>query len=293
MILSSMTGFGQSEISGPDYRITFEVKTVNSRFLDLNVRLSKELTPWEGLVRNIVREQVRRGRVDLSINLQAAQGDLYQINRQMVASYCALAEDLRKEFQIDGQVAFSTLVQLPGVLEAKTPSFAQDRQGFEGRLREGLMTALGAAALMRGEEGRMLGLELLDRVANADALLAGIESYAGASIAAYRERLWQRLEEYRGAAGLDPERLHQEVAIFAERGDISEEIARLRSHFGQFRLLVEEGGEAGKKLDFLLQEMNREANTILSKGLHHKISESGVLLKAEIEKLREQVQNIE
>ncbi|MBI3940360.1 MAG: YicC family protein [Acidobacteria bacterium] len=293
MSLSSMTGFGQCEVSGSDYRITFEIKTFNSRFLDISVRLSKELASLEVFVRNRVREKVRRGRVEALINLQTSEAGLFQINREAVASYCALAEDLRKEFQIDGNLTLAMLLQLPGVLQARSPSFFQDMQAFQERVREGLMAALDAVATMRREEGDHLERELLDRILGAENLLAEVESFVDASTARYRDRLWQRLEEYTAAAGVNPDRISQEVAIFAERGDISEEIVRLRSHFTQFRALLEAGGEVGKKLDFLLQEMNRETNTILSKSLHQKISESGVLLKAEVEKLREQVQNIE
>ncbi|HEY2933189.1 MAG TPA: YicC/YloC family endoribonuclease [Acidobacteriota bacterium] len=293
MALRSMTGFGQSEFSGPDYRITLEIKTFNSRFLDINVRLPKELQHLEMFVRSVVKEQVIRGRVEVFVNLQTTEAGLYQINREVVASYKALADALKEEFRIDGELTFGTVLQLPGVLELRTPSFSRDAENFQQQMRGGLSQTLAAVNQMRIEEGRLLAEELLTRLDESQKLLSGIESYIEPGKQAFRDRLGQRLQEHLDSVHIDHDRISQEVVMFAERGDITEEITRLRSHFGQFRDLVTQGREVGKKLDFLLQEMNRESNTILSKSLHHKISELGVLLKAEVEKLREQVQNVE
>ncbi len=293
MNLVSMTGFGQGEISGPDFRITVEIKTFNSRFLDINVRLPKELLHLEMFVRNIVKEKVIRGRVEIFINLQTTEGGVFQVNRDVVASYQELADSLKKEFQINGELTFPLLLQLPGVLEERSSSFLRDAEAFRGLARDGLLVALDAANRMRLEEGRLLEEELLDHISQAEGLLQQIESLIEPAKQAYRERLWQRVQEHTDVDKLDADRITQEVVIFAERGDLTEEILRLRSHFEQFRSLVGQGREVGKKLDFLLQEMNRETNTILSKSLHHKISELGVVLKAEVEKLREQVQNVE
>jgi len=288
-----MTGFGQSEFSGPDYRVTVEIKTFNSRFLDINVRLPKELQHLEMFVRSVVKDKVIRGRVEVFLNLQTSEAGVYQVNRDAVASYKKLADMLKEEFRIDGELTFGTVLQLPGVLELRTPSFSRDAESFQKQMRRGLSDTLIAVNEMRREEGRLLAQELLKRLDESETLLSGIESHVEPGKQAFRDRLGQRLQEHLDSTHLDPDRLIQEVVIFAERGDITEEITRLRSHFGQFRVLIGQGKEVGKKLDFLLQEMNREANTILSKSLHHKISELGVLLKAEVEKLREQVQNVE
>ncbi|HEV8132409.1 MAG TPA: YicC/YloC family endoribonuclease [Acidobacteriota bacterium] len=292
MNLASMTGFGQGDISGADFQISFEIKTFNSRFLDINVRLPKELLHMEMFVRNVVKEKVARGRVEVFINLQTTEGGFYQINRDVVASYQELAKTLNRDFQIGGSLTFAILLQLPGVIETRSPSFPQ-AEVFEEQARKGLLAALDAVKRMRLEEGRQLAAELLNRISQAEELLQQIESLIEPAKQAYRERLWQRLQEHTDAGKLDVDRITQEVVIFAERGDITEEILRLRSHIEQFRSLIRDGCEVGKTLDFLLQEMNRETNTILSKNLHHKISELGVLLKAEVEKLREQVQNVE
>ncbi|MBI2823006.1 MAG: YicC family protein [Acidobacteria bacterium] len=293
MKVSSMTGFGQSELSGPDYRIACEVKTFNSRFLDISVRLPRELQFLELLVREVIREHISRGRVEASLNLQVTEGSLCRINRERVAAYKVLFESLKKDFQIDGELTFAVLLQLPGVLEVQAPSFSEDPAGLRQQIRRGVTESLESVARMRLEEGRQLGLELLERVTRAECLLEQVESLVEPAKQAYRERLWQRLQEHDEKVTLDADRINQEVVIFAERGDITEEITRMRSHLKQFRLLMGDGQGVGKQLDFLLQEMNRETNTLLSKSLHHKISESGVLLKAEVEKLREQVQNIE
>src|SRR2546425_5247163 len=293
MNLVSMTGFGQGEISGSDFRITVEIKTFNSRFLDVNVRLPKELLHLEMFVRSIVKEKIIRGRVEVFMNLQTIEGSAFEINRDVVASYQAAADVLRKEFRIDGELTFPVLLQLPGVLEARSFSFLRDAVTFQGSARNGVLAALDAVNRMRLDEGRLLENELLNRIGESEGLLKQIEALIEPAKQAYRERLWQRVQEHADIDRLDADRITQEVVIFAERGDLTEEILRLRSHFGQFRSLVRSGREVGKKLDFLLQEMNRETNTILSKSLHHKISELGVVLKAEVEKLREQVQNVE
>lgn len=293
MNLVSMTGFGQSEISGSDYRVTIEIKTFNSRFLDINIRLPKELLYLEMFVRGVIKEKVIRGRVEVFLNLQTTGGSVYQINRDVVASYQALADSLRRDFRIDGELDFATLLQLPGVLGAGSLSFLRDAESFQEQTRGGLIVALDAVTRMRLEEGRQLEAELQSRISNAETLLQQVESFIEPAKQTYRQRLWQRLQEHTDIAKLDQDRINQEVVIFAERGDLTEEILRLRSHFQQFRSLIQQGREVGKKLDFLLQEMNRETNTILSKSLHHKISELGVVLKAEVEKVREQVQNIE
>lgn len=288
-----MTGFGQSEISGPDFRISFEIKTFNSRFLDINLRLPKELLQVEMSVRNVIKAKIARGRVEVFLNLETTKGGLYHINRDVVASYRMLVDCLRADFQIDGELTVATVLQLPGVLEVRSPSFSQNMQTFQEQICAGLTATLQGVTQMRLEEGRQLALELLDRIGRCEALVGQVESFVEPAKQAYRQRLSQRLHEYKELASLDESRITQEVAIFAERGDITEEIVRLRSHFEQFRVLVNQGGEVGKKLDFLLQEMNREINTVLSKSLHRKISELGVLVKAEVEKLREQVQNVE
>jgi uncharacterized protein (TIGR00255 family) len=247
----------------------------------------------ESLVRQAIREKVRRGRVEVAVHLQSSSAHVARINRGAIAAYCELARTVRNDFQLEGELTLAALLQLPGVLESPAPLSGADRTAFEDRVRISLQTALDAVQQMRLQEGRQLQADLLERLGHGRSLLDAIAGFTEPAKQAYRERLIQKLQEYRDLAQWDSERMTQELVVFAERGDITEEITRLRSHCDQFAGLVEEGGEAGKKLDFLLQEMNREANTILSKSLHRKISELGVLLKAEIEKLREQVQNIE
>ena len=293
MSVSSMTGFGQSELSEPGYRITFEVKTFNSRFLDINVRLPRELPSLEMPVRAAAKERMIRGRVEILIGLEATHEIPCQVNRERVAAYRELFHSLQADFQIEGGLTLGVLLQLPGVLDASNGLSREDPAVLQERVLARLREALAAAASMRLDEGRHLALELSERIAVCTRLLEEMESFLEPAIEAYRERLLERLRQFADSPPLDADRINQEVVLFADRGDITEEILRLRSHARQFLQLLGQGGEVGKKLDFLLQEMNRESNTILSKSLHHKISELGVLLKSEVEKLKEQVQNIE
>ena len=159
MTLASMTGFGQSDISGPDFQISFEIRTFNSRFLDINVRAPKELPSMEALVRQAVRDRIRRGRVEVAINLQTPANGAFQINHDAVQAYRGVAQALQQDFQIEGTLTLATLLQLPGVLEPASPSFTRDPENFQARVRAGLSDALAVAERMRLEEGRRLAVE--------------------------------------------------------------------------------------------------------------------------------------
>jgi uncharacterized protein (TIGR00255 family) len=292
--MKSMTGFGRGAASGDEFTVAVEVKTVNNRYLDIHLRLSQELSPLETIIRKRVGARLSRGRVDLSINFERSGATTYEVNRPLIAGYVNAMRDIQQQFNLGGDIDVSAVARLPGAL---SPA----RDGMDEINTAGLETALDEALdnleSMRIAEGAALAEEMRIRVANIEAQVPVIEAAAVGLADAYRARLQKRVSELIARGGqaieLDAGRLAQEVAYLADRSDITEELTRLRSHLEQFRVAIEAEGEVGKRLDFLLQELNREANTVLSKSTEISIKDAGLAIKAEVEKLREQVQNVE
>jgi len=290
-----MTGFGRGNVTGEAFNVATEIKTVNNRFLDIHLRMSQELAPLEMNVRKLISGRLSRGRVDININLERTGGATYEINRNLIGGYISALREIQSEFNLAGDIDINTLTRLPGAL-------GQTRSGIDDATADGILRAIGEALndleQMRASEGATLADEMHMRLAKIEAELAIIEPAVAGIIDAYRQRVDKRVGELlaRGenqAIELDAGRLAQEVAYLADRSDITEELARLRSHIEQFRITINTDGEVGKRLDFLLQELNREANTVLSKSTEIAIKDAGLVIKAEIEKLREQVQNVE
>lgn len=289
-----MTGFGRGSARGEEFTVGVEIKTVNNRYLDIHLRLSQELSPLEMNIRKRVGARLSRGRVDLNINFERTGATTYEVNRPLIAGYVNAMREIQQQFNLAGDIDVSSVARLPGAL---TPA----RDGLDDVTMSGLDSALDEALesleQMRASEGATLAEEMRVRVGKIEAEVPIIEAAAAGLAEAYRQRLQKRLSELiaRGsqAVELDAGRLAQEVAYLADRSDISEELARLRSHLEQFRAALDAEGEVGKRLDFLLQELNREANTVLSKSTEISIKDAGLAIKAEVEKLREQVQNVE
>ena len=293
--MKSMTGFGRGSVTGDNFNVAVEIKTVNNRYLDIHLRLNQELSPLEMSIRKLIGGRLSRGRVDLNINIERTAATAYEVNRSLIAGYINALRDIQTEFNLSGDVDINTLTRLPGAL-------ATTREGLDETVTASVESALNQAIddleRMRAAEGAALADEMRTRLANVEAAVPTIESAAAGLVDAYRQRLQKRITELLARGGnqnieLDAGRLAQEVAYLADRSDISEELARLRSHLEQFRSAVNAQGEVGKRLDFLLQELNREANTVLSKATEVSIKEAGLVIKAEVEKLREQVQNVE
>jgi uncharacterized protein (TIGR00255 family) len=293
--MKSMTGFGRGSVTGDNFSVAVEIKTVNNRYLDIHLRLSQELSPLEMTIRKTISGRLSRGRVDLNINFERTAAAAYEVNRPLIAGYIKTLRDIQTEFNLSGDVDINTLTRLPGAL-------ASTREGLDESVTASVERALNQAIddleRMRAVEGAALADEMRMRLANIEAAVPTIEGAAAGLVDAYRQRLQKRITELLARGGnqnieLDAGRLSQEVAYLADRSDISEELARLRSHLEQFRSAVNADGEVGKRLDFLLQELNREANTVLSKSTEVSIKEAGLVIKAEVEKLREQVQNVE
>ncbi|HVF28970.1 MAG TPA: YicC/YloC family endoribonuclease [Pyrinomonadaceae bacterium] len=293
--MKSMTGFGRGSATIEGFNASVDLKTVNNRFLDVHLRASADLSIAEALIRRRISERLSRGRVDAQINIERTGAVLYELNRPLIYGYITAIREMQKEFSLTGEPDVNVLARLPGAMQTARDSLSDHMLNCVERALAG---ALDELEEMRRREGAALAAEMRARLDEIERHVPLIEAMAGGQVDAYRARLQRRISELLARDGLeivelDQGRLAQEVAYLADRSDITEEITRLRSHLMQFRDGVEAEGEIGKRLDFLLQELNREANTILSKSTDTAIKESALAIKAAVEKLREQVQNVE
>jgi uncharacterized protein (TIGR00255 family) len=302
-MIRSMTGYSSGRSQESDFSLSVSLKGTNHRFFDLQVRLPQALEQFEPLVRGLVKDQVSRGHLEVTVNFERAGVQTLQLNRPLLEGYVAACDGLRERFGALASPDPVALLRIPGIIVASDNEFTPE---LRDRIRSALERALGQALAglqsMRGTEGQALERDLRQRLGRMRTLAKGVEHLATSVPELYRQRLEHRLRELGGdtpgAPLAEPGRLAQEVLYLASRSDIAEELTRLKSHLDQAERLLEEGAEVGKKLDFLLQEMNREANTILSKttdvpGVGPEISRQSIEMKTEIEKLREQAQNIE
>ncbi len=293
-VIRSMTGYGRQESNAAGSHFTIEVRSVNNRFIDIQVKLPRNLTALEQQIRKKVLDRFSRGRFDVYItrNGEKENGGRLVVNETLTEQYIAALRDLKQRFGLGGEIELSLLggfQELFTMTEVK-----EDVEAVWQVLAEDLAVALNDLDNMRTAEGRALVRDISGRLEAIDRLLSAIHVFAPVSVEAARKRMSDTLTKLIHQEP-DPVRLAQEIAILAERTDVTEELTRLESHMAQFRsLLVDLSGEAvGRKLDFLLQEMGRETNTIASKAMDAQISLSVVNIKAELEKIREQVQNIE
>ena len=297
----SMTGYAQARAETTDLALRVSIKSVNHRFLDLKMRLAEGLELYEPRLRQMVRERIHRGHVELQVNAEPRTAATIQVNQELVRAYMRAAEALRQETRAAADVDVVALLRLPGVISGlgiATPQSEESQEKLGRVLEECLAEALSKLDDMRRAEGSHLIAELNKRLTKIEDEADEVRVLAETLRPAFARRLAARLAELLSGVSLEPARLAQEAALLAERSDISEELERLRSHVAQFAGLLRGAGEMGKKLDFLLQEMNREANTLLSKtpGVDSEalaITGLALEIKSEIEKLREQVQNIE
>ena len=289
-----MTGYGRGTVSGDDFSVSVDLKTVNNRFLDIHLRVGGELAAIEPAIKRRIGSRLARGRVDVTVSFERTAQIAYELNRPLIGGYVEALRQMQEDFGIEGVLDINVLARIPGAL---VPA----RNGIDERMTAALEQAIDQALddleKMRQQEGEALRLELTDRVRKIESLVPTIEASAAGLADAYRQRLQKRIGELLSRGGqnieLDPSRLAQEVAYLADRSDVSEEMVRLRSHLSQFQDALNSSGETGKMLDFLLQELNREANTTLSKSTDLAMKEAALSIKAEVEKLREQVQNVE
>jgi uncharacterized protein (TIGR00255 family) len=293
-----MTGYAQAQASENGVGLRVSVRSVNHRFLDLHVRVPEGFEPLEPRIRQMVRERVRRGHLDVTVRHELAGPAAVAVNQEIAAAYLRAVEELRTQYGLKSDPDLAAILRLPGVIGSAAISADDEIARLEPLLARCLYEALDKLDAMRQQEAAALRDDMSARLLTIASLAARVEVLAERARPAFARRLEARLKELLGDVPIDPTRLAQEAALAAERSDVSEELARLASHVRQFEALLTVASDVGKKLDFLLQEMQREANTLLSKTPGNEaesleITELALGIKSEIEKIREQAQNIE
>ncbi len=289
----SMTGYGKGEYKEGGIELTCEIKTVNNRYLDVSVKAPRIFTAYEDVVRTLVREKLTRGHADVFVSCKDKRERPAALvpDMQLAASYVAAATALKAAFpSLADDVTLTSVLRFPDVLKQDEQAAADEE--LLSALKKALSEALDNLNRMRRTEGEKLKADMLSRMDSIEALAKEIAARAPKVAEEYRKKLEERVREYLKDANADEGRLLTEVAVFADKSNIDEELTRLFSHISQFRSICEEG-IVGRKLDFLVQEFNREANTTCSKSNDIEITRTGLALKNEIEKVREQVQNLE
>jgi uncharacterized protein (TIGR00255 family) len=296
--LKSMTGYAQARIVENGWNLRVSIRSVNHRFLDLHLRVPDGFEPVEPVIRQMIRERVRRGHLDVAVHYELEGPAAVGVNEEVAAAYLKAANSLRAKFGLAAEPDIAAILRLPGVIGPPAASLEEELAKLQSVISLCLTEALDKLDRMREGEANHLREEMSSRLRKITSLAGNIEVLAERARPAFARRLETRVKELLGENQLDPARLAQEAAMAAERSDVSEELVRLRSHVQQYESLLAGGADVGKKFDFLLQEMQRETNTLLSKtpgneeeGLE--ITQGGLEIKSEIEKLREQVQNIE
>jgi len=289
-----MTGFGHGAASGENFAVSVEIKTVNNRFLDLNLRLANELQNLEANLKRSIQNRLSRGRADVFVNYERTSEIVYELNRPLISGYLSALKQIQNEFSLTGEPDFNYIARLPNALQPKAEDLSEE---FSNGVETAVNLALDELEKMREVEGESLKNDLENLLSEIENHLPKIEAESASVADEYLKRLTKRIGDLLAKSDsqieLDQARLAQEVAYLADRSDISEEITRLKSHIEQFRGILNEEKEVGKRLDFLTQELNREANTIASKTNNLTVKESALQIKSAIEKIREQVQNVE
>ena len=292
--MKSMTGFGRGSASDNNFSVSVELKTVNNRFLDVNLRLSGELQPLESKIKHLIGERLSRGRVEVNLQYDRDDEIRYELNRPMISGFLAAMKQMQAEFSLAGEPDLNVIARLPNVV---VPAKDELKPEFTKGIESALSVALDDLEGMRQKEGDLLKTELSSLIDDIEKRLVPIESESATVADEFRQRLTKRIGEMLAKSesqiDIDQARLAQEIAYLSDRSDISEEITRLRTHIEHFRTIMGEEKEVGKRLDFLTQELNREANTITSKTNNMTVKENALQIKSDIEKIREQVQNIE
>ena len=292
-MIKSMTGFGRCEVSEENRKITVEMKSVNHRFLDVNIKMPKKLNFFEASIRNLLKEYMQRGKVDLFITFEDTSESNVNVtyHKEVAAEYLKYLNQMAEDFSLDNDIRVSALSRYPEVLTLDDVEI--DEEGIWKTLEKAVRGAAEAFVQTRIVEGENLKTDL---IAKLDEMLESVSFISERSpqiLEEYRNKLKQKVQDLLGDTKVDESRILTEVAIFADKICVDEEIVRLSSHIETTKQILSEGGGIGRKLDFMAQEMNREANTILSKANDLAVSGKGIELKTCIESVREQIQNIE
>ena len=292
-MLKSMTGFGRYESTTEEYKICVEMKAVNHRYLDLGIKMPRRFNAFESALRNLLKDKIQRGKVDMYITFEdySAQAASLKFNAALAAEYMQAFQEMADRFGIANDVTTSILGRCPEVLSMEAPEADEER--LWAILSEAVTIARDRFVASREKEGEQLKEDLLGKLDAMSVWVDEIEERFPQVLTEYRQRLEEKMKEVLADSTLDEGRILQEVAVYSDRICVDEEMVRLRSHINTMKEELLGGGAVGRKLDFIAQEMNREANTTLSKSADLKLSDTAIALKTEIEKVREQVQNIE
>ena len=292
-MIKSMTGFGRCEVTEGNRKYTVEMKSVNHRYLDVNIKMPKSLNFFESTIRTLLKEYMERGKVDLYITYEDFSEDKFALkyNEELAGQYLAHLKEMAEKFGLDNDIRVSTLSRYPDVFSMEQVEV--DEQEIWIGLEKAIRGAAEQFVASRITEGEHLKADLCMKLDNMLSYVDFIEERSPIIMKDYKERLENKVKELLGDKQIDDSRIATEVTIFADKICVDEETVRLRSHIKSTKAALEAGGSIGRKLDFIAQEMNREANTILSKANDLEISDTGINLKTDIEKVREQIQNIE
>ena len=292
-MIRSMTGFGRYESVTEDYKISVEMKAVNHRYLDLNIKMPKKFNFFEAAIRNLLKSYVQRGKIDVFINYEDYTEEklCLKYNSSLAAEYMDAFAKMKDQFEIKDDVTVSQLARMPEVLVMDQAPEDEDEmwRQLSGVIEEAAKKFVESRTI----EGEKLKDDLLGKLKDMQELVAFVEERSPQVVSEYRTRLEEKVKELLSGTPVDEGRIATEVTIFADKICVDEETVRLKSHIGSTVKELEAGGSVGRKLDFIAQEMNREANTILSKANDLEVSDKAIALKTEIEKVREQIQNIE
>ena len=289
----SMTGYGKGSYDKGGVELTCEIKTVNNRYLDVSIKAPRIFAAYEDVIRSTIKEKLTRGHADVFVSLKdkREKPTALSVDENLAISYVTAAKKLRELFpELQDDITLSSVLRYPEVLKNEDTAVLDEE--LIAALKAALGLALDSLNAMRNVEGEKLQADMLARVQTIESTVEQIKARAPQIAAQYKEKLTARVSEYLNGANIDESRILTEVAVFTDKSNIDEELTRLGSHIEQFRSIAEEG-IVGRKLDFLVQEFNREANTTCSKSNDVTITRAGLALKNEIEKIREQVQNLE
>jgi uncharacterized protein (TIGR00255 family) len=292
-MISSMTGYGRAELVREDVKASVEISSVNNRFCDIQFRLPKALSPLESKLKETILSTITRGKISYTLNWEESLPitSYVKLNEEAADVYHTIMTQLKEKYNLSGEIRVDYFLNLPDLIKVEKEEYDVDKAW---KVVHGVtLKALEEFNSMRKSEGARLAKDLKQRINHLEKTISEIEKLTPLNVDNYRKRLKARISELLADMAVDEQRVEQEVALMAEKCDVTEECVRFKSHNQQFLSALEEGGPVGKRLTFLLQEMNREANTIGSKALDAHISQKVIFLKEEIEKIREQVQNIE
>ena len=292
-MLKSMTGFGRCEIADKDRKVIVEMKSVNHRYCDITIKTPKKLGFFESAIRTLLKKYIQRGKVDVFITYEDYTSNDYTLkyNKELAAEYLSYLNQMAEEFHLENDVRATTLSRYPEVLTMEEQSV--DEEQLWKLLEEPLNEACIRFVETRTREGQHLKEDLLDKLAGLDEKVNRVEERSPKVVQEYREKLEQKVHELLEDSQIDDNRIAAEVVLFSDKICNDEETVRLHSHIHGMQKILEEKEGVGRKMDFMAQEMNREANTILSKSSDLEVSDIAIDLKTEIEKIREQIQNIE